>query len=357
MNATLQPSRSRQRLKKAHLGLRFAITAFVFVAIIAVVSLAAFAVRGALVRRGLDFRSVAQGIVRYLERARLAVAREARESGASGRQNSTGDVAATAALRPSSEGLAPLGVNLRASSPAIRASRASAVRDAVAFEEFCSLPPGVAGVNDAGRAQSAFELVNAWTAEQRAKLVAAAPCSWAMHQQSEIRLPPVPLCGKCSRCDAVPRSCATTPRRHSLVLIQCMALQRMPSYQLLSSSGAGGAATLSTFSCCRGAISREPRLLPHTPGSCGKQHETRRRLVEMLGLSRHSLLLQAFLLWSRRTGLSRGALGRGLLSSTLGLILVGGVRWLMMYISERLSCSWRNARPTERSLPMCRTIF
>ena len=66
----------------------------------------------------------------------------------------------------------------------------------------------------------------------------------------------------------------------------------------------------------------------------------------MLRLLRHSLLLQAYPLWSLRTELSRGALERGLLFSTLGLTLVGGARGTLGLLTGRL--------PVAHRAPNCR---
>lgn len=183
--AEMIPIRPRPARQKRHLGLRFAITAFVFVAIVAVVSLAAFAVKGALVRRGLDFKTMAQGIARYLQRSR---------SGGGQATTIAGGTDATSKNAGSLRKQEPVS-SVRAVAPPPRTGLPTKKNAAVAHEEFCSLPPGSVGVADGARPLSSFDLVNAWPTERRAALAKKAPCAWALHRHTSIRLPAVPLCG------------------------------------------------------------------------------------------------------------------------------------------------------------------
>lgn len=158
--------------QKRHLGIRFAINAFIFVSIAVVVALAGFAVRGALVRRGLDFKSVAQGISRYYERTRGAST-----------TNPSDAAAGNGRLRRPQDARAQGSGSM---------SAASAV---LSFENFCAPTSGGVSVDDGARPTSPFDLVNNWSTERLAALKAKATCSWALHRNNAIRLPAIPLCG------------------------------------------------------------------------------------------------------------------------------------------------------------------
>ena len=169
----------RTRTKKRHLGLRFVIISFVFVSLAAVAALAFLAIHGALNRRGLTLRSLAQGVSAYYARARAVILPD---------------------IHSAAESLSTLRIP-EAASKYLKQEQKGAVRrvsispSAYSHDEFCAQPSGTMSANDGGRPPSTFDLVNEWPADRRASLISLAPCTWALHQHVSIKLPPIPLCG------------------------------------------------------------------------------------------------------------------------------------------------------------------